>query len=116
VGTESQHLARARSNEKFAGGLSTVSHADWKIIATFYSALHYVETIIVRSGNTSTDHASRAQYIKTLPALQPIRSDYATLSNYAWEARYDPATDFSESTNLQTICDILLSIKKTLGF
>jgi hypothetical protein len=116
VATEQQHLDRARSNESFAKTLSPLSHADWKIIICFYAALHYVEAVVVRSGHRSSDHGTRATYLRQIPALRPVSTDYFTLSNWAWKARYDPTIDLSAQKNVQDICDLLEAIRKGLGF
>ena len=116
MATEEQHLARAASNEAFARGISPIQNGGWKVITTFYAALHYVEAIIVRSGLQSSDHKSRGVHMRNLPELQLVSSDYQTLSNYAWIARYDPTIDLSRERVTQEICDLLGPIKTQLGY
>jgi hypothetical protein len=120
VATEAEHLAKAKRNEAFAAQRSIASEADWKIVASFYAALHYVETVIVRSGRrSSVDHNQRNQLVRTLPEFAPIRSDYLALGNHAWSARYDPSFDWldpSVANQVQQICDLLIRIKQGLKF
>jgi hypothetical protein len=69
VATEAQHIARAAENEAFALSISPIRYGGWKAITTFYAALHYVEAVIVRKNLQSSDHTSRAGYIRSLPDL-----------------------------------------------
>jgi hypothetical protein len=116
VASEAEHIARARYNENFARELSTNRHAEWKIIASFYAALHYVEATIVKSGGKSTDHSSRAEWVRRLSPLRKVSAEYFSLSNYAWEARYDPTTSFSKEKSVQAICDLLPVVRQGLGY
>jgi hypothetical protein len=114
--TMTDHVQRARINEAFANSLSPQTQAEWKVIASFYSALHYAEAVIVRSGGASSDHRTRGNYMRSLPELQLVRTNYETLANFAWDARYDPTIDLSSQQDVQAICDLLRSIKADLNF
>lgn len=85
-------------------------------MVSFYSALHYVEAIIVRNNKQSSNHAERRTNMKTIPELRAINSDFSTLHNFAREARYDPATNFGASNQVQVICDLLDAIRNGLNF
>ncbi len=114
MATEDDHLRKARANEAFARLLSPADRPDRKIIVSFYSALHYVEAIIVRSGHRSSDHAARANYLRVLPVLEPIRSEYLALANWAWKARYDPTMQFSKTAEVQSACDLAENVRRRL--
>ena len=107
------HLRRAERNELFARSISPVEQPEWKVIVTFYSALHYVEAGVVRAGYRSSDHASRAFHLRAIRGLRNAARAYLILSNHASEARYNPNVDLSRG--VQPICDLLQSIKRSLS-
>lgn len=117
MATPSEHIDRGHHNETLATQMPG-GFADWRIAITFYAALHYVEAIIIRSGRRSSDHKSRKEAMRTLPALRLAAVDYDTLANQAWIARYRADYDFNDpalSAEVQRICDLLPAIKNAIG-
>jgi len=118
VASYQEHLDRAHRNERFADALTVPGQGDWKIIACFYAALHYVEAVIVANGAGSSDHNSRMNHVRTMPALAPIRNAYQTLANFAWQARYDPGIDYRDpavARHVKKLCSLLPNMRAGLG-
>jgi hypothetical protein len=118
MASEREHVSRAKHDELLARTLGP-SFEDWRIIATFYAALHYVEAIIVRNGGKSASHRNRKAVMNSIPLLQQVVTDYDTLRNQAEIARYRPDIDFSSPSfrnQVTAICSLLGSIKSVLGF
>lgn len=116
MATYDEHVARARRNEEFAG---TITRGDWKIIVTFYAAVHYIEAVIVQRGFSSSDHKSRGGFINSLRVLKPIATDYSSLSTHAWTARYRAHYDYNlpeKTAEVSRLCALLDRIKAQLGF
>jgi len=117
MGTSGEHVTKATANVTVARKLNTTNEADWKVIASFYAALHYVEAAIVDAGLVSSNHTTRADNMRRVPRLAKKVSDYETLRNYAQIARYDAAVSFSAKPDqVQIICDLADSLRKDLGY
>lgn len=115
MAAEALHVSRARANESFARLLSPADRGDWRIIVSFYAALHYVEARLSRLGQTSSDHRNRRALMRKFTDFAPVRNDYETLSNFAWSARYDPALVL-QPDEVQNVVDLLPAIRTALGF
>lgn len=87
-----EHVAKARHNEKFLHDfdLPKSEFLDWAVTVISYSALHYVDALLLRSfGADPKDHGERSSHIVRQPALREhIRYPYEDLKNDGIEARY----------------------------
>ncbi len=113
-----QHTERARSNEKLADLLSDSAYQDWRVIASFYAALHYIEAVIAQNGEEGVSHQRRKGLIHEIPALRPIGGLYEALRDHARRARYDAAYNYCEKraqTTVVSACSILPRIKAALN-
>jgi len=87
---EDQHRQRAQRNEQFAESLDCTQaiHENWAIVATFYSALHYVEAYFSRYSVQARNHDERFEQIKCDSKLLPMLSSYKYLYVLSRTARY----------------------------
>jgi hypothetical protein len=118
VATEEEHLNRGRANLAFARRLSTVdsTEAAWKVTASFYAALHFVEATLVRRGLAGTTHVRRRDLMAAEPALRHVRAEYRTLEDASRDARYAPEVDFANRKDTQALCDLADAIRASLGY
>jgi len=86
------HLYKARNNASFAAELdpNCDTKTGWALVALFYSALHYVESLCAEAGVHHEDHGEITDHIFSTPDLRPISRDYRELSTLGWNARYKP--------------------------
>ena len=93
--TKDEHLRQARHNEQYllTFDLATSLYLDWAITAIFYTALHYLRSLMSRllftnvSGYGDMDKAfDRLSLLKRNPA---IYADYRQLKDDSWAARYN---------------------------
>jgi hypothetical protein len=89
--TQSEHLAKAQNNKKFASSLSpdTPTSIGWALTALFYSALHYVDAYNAKFNTRFTKHELRNKDIGRNPILMPIHDDYMDLCTFSYNARYE---------------------------
>lgn len=73
----------------------------WAAVATFYSAMHYVQAYLVANGLSSVDnHRDRNQWVALESKLKPIYPSYKRLYDISWSCRYegrDPTRQFVSS-------------------
>jgi hypothetical protein len=87
---DDQHTQKAERNEQFAGRLDITDATceSWAVIAAFYSALHYAQSILVNSGSDCSDHKTRSIEIARDPILKYVAGAYEHLFKLSHLARY----------------------------
>jgi hypothetical protein len=87
---DDQHRAKAELNEAFAGGLTIADPTSeiWAVVATFYSALHYVETYLATHNIHPQSHGARFTAIKKDVSLRDAYPHYKFLYELSLTARY----------------------------
>lgn len=86
------HVKKATENEVFANRLDTNTQAsiNWKLIVSFYAALHYVEAYLAKALNQHVRvHTTRDSIVSRESNLRAIRKEYAHLKYYGFNARYE---------------------------
>jgi hypothetical protein len=98
------HEAKAAYNLKVASHLkSTTAYTDWAVTATFYAALHLVDSFLdgecqlpkderhprKHSANANPGNGGRGRNQLVAALLQPIRKEYRSLEEASRRARYD---------------------------
>ncbi|HEY4361910.1 MAG TPA: hypothetical protein VGN17_13115 [Bryobacteraceae bacterium] len=88
---EDLHRAKSKSNEDFADSLNhEQSHQEgWAVVATFYSALHYVQMYFARFSMEIKGHDARFEEIKKDKRLINALSSYRFLYDLSMRARYE---------------------------
>ncbi len=94
VATRDQHRERAEHNEYLVSTLDN-PFWDWRIVVTFYAALHYVESYFaaknikhpVTRPNQKPNHSSRTPLVAT--HLRAVYKEYENLYNDSRDARYE---------------------------
>lgn len=90
--SKDQHVKKASENEVFAGRLDTHTQAsiNWKLIVLFYTALHYVEAYLAKALNQHLHvHTTRDSVVNRETHLRAIRTEYAHLKYFGFNARYE---------------------------
>ena len=83
------HADKAKENELLADSLgSSPSTVEWAITATFYAAVHYVQSYLVKNGNDPARHSSRRRVYLADPKVSMIDNDYQELMDKSVLARY----------------------------
>ena len=87
---EDQHQQKAERNEEFAASLDTANptHENWAVVASFYAALHYVQTYFARKGIEAASHDERFEQIKRDVKLRHALVCYKYLNTLSRTARY----------------------------
>jgi hypothetical protein len=88
---DTRHTQKAIRNEQFASELDTANPVkeSWAVIAVFYSALHYVQSVLQTSGvDDAFNHKRRAEEIARDPILKYIAGPYDWLQKLSELARY----------------------------
>lgn len=88
-----KHRLKAERNEEFAAGLDNKDQiADsWAVVASFYSALHYVEAFFIAHGTVCHSHDERNDQFKNDHRINRAYPQYAYLSKLSHTARYKSA-------------------------
>lgn len=110
--TPSEHLHRARQNEKFAFSfdLEKTEFRDWVVVGLFLSALHYVQAVLSDKKMFPPDHRSRNSKISSEADLKAIAADYLALKKHNELARYD-LQNYSSDEIKNTIRPLFETIK-----
>lgn len=84
------HIQKARHNIEFARKKITGDYADWVIIAEFYSAVHYIESVLAKIGQHSINHTNRYELMCDNPKIFTRRClcNYKSLEALSKKARY----------------------------
>lgn len=93
-----EHLVQAAHNAKFRATIDRSKYGDWWATATFYEALHYVDSHLAHFyGAHPTRHVDRDAHIKGDARLKTIWSDYRILKDDSIAARYEcvPVSSFA---------------------
>jgi hypothetical protein len=106
--TALQHLAGAKANLAFAGGLRTAQATDsvvvgWAITALFYSAVHAVRAyLLARHGVRVAAHEDMRSLLQLHPELRRTHTAYNHLKQQSESARYylNPAFTWSDYDSL----------------
>jgi hypothetical protein len=91
--TRDEHVQKAEGNEAVNDLLdaSTQARIDWKLVISFYTAMHYVEAYLAKSLNAHVrSHTARDNYVTREAELRKIRTEYMHLKFYGYNARYEP--------------------------
>lgn len=91
-----EHRTKAEHNEFLVQNIDN-PFFDWKMTATFYSALHYVDAYLATRSIHPPTHAVRLGYVRSDPKLKPVFADYRDLMNESRTARYDAGIIFSQN-------------------
>jgi hypothetical protein len=88
---DGKHQQKAVNNERFAERLDKSDYTAelWGVISVFYSALHYVTSVLGHCGG----HKERAVLIARHPILRYASSAYEHLEWMSKEARYRTNAD-----------------------
>lgn len=96
MGDRPAHIRKAQHNESFLNRelLPKKGFNDWKIVAIFYTAVHYVDAGLARMkihplGHTGSD--GRNTYVSV--HFRGISGKYQTLYNRSRYARYTPDSE-----------------------
>jgi uncharacterized protein (UPF0332 family) len=86
-----QHLNRAAENELLARSLDFEKgvEVDWAIVMLFYSAVHYIDSVLAVKNRHPKDHTSRDSAIENHGTLSAVYNDYRRLKDGSREARYE---------------------------
>src|SRR5665213_19522 len=86
---EDEHKTKAERNEQFAESLPPDPVGEsWAVIATFYSALHYMEVYFAKYNLTTDSHGTRFDQIKADVKLRNAFNSYHYLYDLSRIARY----------------------------
>jgi hypothetical protein len=86
---EDEHKIKAERNEQFAESLPSDPIAEnWAVVATFYSALHYVEVYFAKYNIEADSHGDRFDQIKADIKLRTAFNSYHYLYDLGRVARY----------------------------
>lgn len=109
------HIEQGKHNEQLFDYLENTPYSDWRVTATFYAALHYVDAYF-HSLNPPIHcriHPDRDNRVATLPGTQPIYSEYRNLKDLSEAARY-AGRKFTPAEIKTDVTPSLQKIKKQL--
>lgn len=90
--SRSDHLWQARHNADFYAGIDKTAFPDWGITVLFYTALHYIDTLLSEvnppGGIHPDKHKVRDNAVALVAQLKPIYINYSFLKNQSFNARY----------------------------
>jgi hypothetical protein len=115
VPTADEHIKKAQGNETFADSVAPSNQAniDWKLIALFYVAVHYVEAYLAKNLQLHLrSHTTRDNYVGKEPNLKAIRLAYSHLKYFGYNARYE--IDEFTAADVRDASDYLAQIKACL--
>lgn len=95
IPTTKEHKEWGTHNKEFAGELTAddfENYQDWRVVALFYSVVHYVEVFFERKWEDEDDykiesHTERKDQIR-LSILREHMGKYIALFDACWNARY----------------------------
>jgi hypothetical protein len=92
--SEIVHRCQAEHNKQFLDwlDLNTTKYLDWAVTVIFYTALHFVEWLLVTKGPNglhSDSHEARHQLMGSVSELKPIYPDYRELEFQSHRSRYE---------------------------
>jgi len=102
-----QHIEQARHNQALLDDLDKSfpdQYHDWKITILFYIAFHYLKALAAsRRTNIGDNHREILANIKPptigkypkMPIQKGAFTNYSSLLNYSWGARYTGITDLA---------------------
>jgi hypothetical protein len=99
VPSKQEHIVKAEGSEGVADSIQPTSQAriDWKLIITFYAAMHYVEAYLATAMNTHLrSHTTRDTWMVRESNLKKIATSYNHLKFFGYNARYE-VTSFGPS-------------------
>lgn len=119
------HLATARANRGYALAIvqdaeSSLVSLNWAAVATFYSALHFVNGYLWETARlVPANHHERERIIARWPNLAPHSQSFRLLLDYSVRVRYTPGyqirrSDLSVLLN-RHLANIARAIEHTLG-
>jgi uncharacterized protein (UPF0332 family) len=118
VGTRPEHIRKAQHNDVFLRKqlLAMADYNDWKVIAIFYSAVHYVDAALaVLNIHPIRHEGSDGRNTFVSVHFRKISSKYQTLYNRSRFARYTPDSENQiGSTEIQDLINDYLKPLKTL--
>ena len=87
---EGQHRTKAERNAQFAESqdLTDPIRESWAVIASFYSAVHYVEEFFLKYGNPCVNHMDRNNQFKGDKRIRNAYASYEYLYSMSRKARY----------------------------
>jgi hypothetical protein len=88
--TSANHVKKADANREFGYGMNAAhpTSAGWALTAMFYSALHYTQAYLLKTGVQTDSHGDLFEAIKFDPKLKGIYGQYRYLFDYGFNARY----------------------------
>ncbi len=90
--SQSRHTAKAQHNEQFVVdlGATTSGYEDWQVTATFYAAVHWLQTYFVTRTpqDYPTSHQERDSLVQKDSNLVSLWKDYRELKRLATDSRY----------------------------
>ena len=101
MGARSWHIARAEYHKGVAEHLRhNTDFEDWSLVALYYSALHFVDSVLADDPDLPKDERHPRKHSGTEPgqrgrnqlvsaACAPIRKDYRKLEELSRRTRYD---------------------------
>ena len=86
-----KHRDQAQHNRGFAESLCAQGdYLDWAMTATFYSALHSIQSMFAKQcNNVPETHADRDRWLVRTKAPQNVLDAYQELKTRSWWARYE---------------------------
>ena len=119
------HLATARANRGYALAIeqdaeSSPVSLNWAAVATFYSALHFVNGYLWETARLApANHHERERIIARWPDLAPHSQSFRLLLDYSVRTRYTPGyhihrSDLSVLLN-RHLANIARAIENTLS-
>jgi uncharacterized protein (UPF0332 family) len=118
MGTRPEHIRKAQHNDAFLKNelLKLADYNDWKVIAIFYSAVHYVDAALAVLNIHPINHQGsegRNTYVSV--HFRRISGKYQTLYNKSRFARYTPDSENQIDQNeIQQLLDDYLERLKTM--
>ena len=88
MATQAEHIKQAERNEKLAETLARTAYHEWTVTVLFYSALHYVNAILVVSGEKIDSHGQRQTLMWKNDTTKRIYNEYRTLETLSRNGRY----------------------------
>ena len=87
---EGKHRVKAERNAQFADSqdLTDPIRESWAVVASFYSALHYVEEFFAKYGNPCRSHTDRNTQFKADIRIRTAYASYEYLYSISRTARY----------------------------
>ena len=92
--TSSQHIDKAKSDERCAIQISQLSSPfyDWIVNAYFYAALHYIDASLAQLHLHPQTHSARNRTFSSVSAIRHLWKDYRFLEDKSRDARYTEQT------------------------